>query len=177
MTRLLFFERITHRPGSRSGNAQMGILHCVPSGRTQSAQQFSSSANARPISMVSTPKRSSTSSSTIANCCTDHRRESAVFPIPENPATAQARRNSEERYAKSIVRGRVRDGSAPPKPFPGSHCAHLCILLQTIRPRSMSKSILLRQVIPAKTGSNLPDPSLRTRIPAFAGMTEEESSA
>jgi len=70
VTRPVLLERITHRFPSRSGNAQRGIWHGVPSGSTQSLQLASSSANARPSSIVSTPNRSSTSSSTIASCCT-----------------------------------------------------------------------------------------------------------
>ena len=61
-------ERSTHSPSPRSGRAQAGIWQGVPSGSTQSAQSPSSRANARPSSMVSTLKRSSTSASTMASC-------------------------------------------------------------------------------------------------------------
>src|SRR5271157_2827249 len=61
-------ERKTHSPSRRSGNPQAGILQGVPSGNVQSAHEASSRAKPRPISMVSTPKRSRMSSSTMASC-------------------------------------------------------------------------------------------------------------
>ena len=70
MTRPLTCERSTQSPWSRSGNAQAGIRQGVPSGSVHSAQCLSSSAKARPSSMVSTWNRCSTSSSTMASCWT-----------------------------------------------------------------------------------------------------------
>ena len=69
ITRPLAFERRTHPLPWRSGSAQTGIWHGVPSGKVQSAHHLSSRAKPRPISIVSTPKISRTSSSTIASCC------------------------------------------------------------------------------------------------------------